>query len=191
MTHHDSKSDSSFTPCCQKGDGVCGKEKHISNHDGPQPIKTAPNVVKKGKSWLYTEIVRDHFFNPRNLLKPEDEASYKADGVGEVGSPACGDVMKVWIQVKPIKNSQGEIDMDKSLIADLKWQTFGCGSAISSTSIMSEMVTEDGGMSLNQAMDLKAMDINKRLGGLPTVKIHCSILGDEALKAAIAEYLGK
>jgi len=154
-------------------------------------IQTAPNIRKNGKTWLYTETVRDHFFNPRNLLKPKDEAKYKADGVGEVGSPACGDVMKVWIKVKPVLTKDGKIDPDKTQIKECMWQTFGCGSAISSTSIMSEMVLEKGGMSLTQAGKLKAMDINTRLGGLPTVKIHCSILGDQALKAAIADYLAK
>lgn len=152
-------------------------------------ISTAPNIRKNGQEWLYTETVRDHFFNPKNLLKPEQEPKYKADGIGQVGSPACGDVMKVWIRVKPVNGKNGSIDMKKSKITDLKWQTFGCGSAIASTSMMSEMVTEKGGMSLEDAMKLKAMDINARLGGLPTVKIHCSILGDQALKAAIKDYL--
>lgn len=156
-------------------------------------IKTAPNVQRGEHSWVYTEIVRDHFFHPRNLLTPEQEARYKADGVGMVGSPACGDVMKTWIKVKPVfaKNADGKkvLDQEKSHITECKWQTFGCGSAISSTSMMSEMVTEKGGMTLAEAMNLKAMDINARLGGLPTVKIHCSILGDQALKAAIKDYL--
>jgi len=157
-------------------------------------ITTAPNIRKDGKEWLYTDIVRDHFFNPRNLLKPEQESKYKADGIGQVGSPACGDVMKTWIRVKAVKKKNPvtgelEIDMKKTKITDCKWQTFGCGSAISSTSMMSEMVTEKGGMSLEDALKLKAMDINTRLGGLPTVKIHCSILGDQALKAAIKDYL--
>lgn len=162
-------------------------------------IKTAPNVQRGDQSWVYTDIVRDHFFHPRNLLSPEQEARYKADGVGMVGSPACGDVMKTWIKVKPVftqeKDSNGKltgkkiIDQKKSRITECKWQTFGCGSAISSTSMMSEMVTEKGGMSLDEAMNLKAMDINARLGGLPTVKIHCSILGDQSLKAAIKDYL--
>ncbi|MBT3865073.1 iron-sulfur cluster assembly scaffold protein [Candidatus Peregrinibacteria bacterium] len=187
------KKKDNFVPCCQKGDGVCGKEKTRATLAGSQKqIKTAPNVTKNGKDWLYTEIVRDHFFNPRNLLKPEDEAVYEADGVGQVGSPACGDVMKVWIRVdekREGKDGKGKIDLKKSKISELKWQTFGCGSAISSTSMMSEMVTENGGMSLAEALELKAMDINARLGGLPTVKIHCSILGDEALKAAIDDYL--
>lgn len=159
------------------------------------------NLRKDDKEWVYTQTVRDHFFNPRNLLSPEDEASYKYDGVGEVGSPACGDVMKVWIRVKPVytKSASGKtdaklgtrkLDLKKSRITDLKWQTFGCGSAISSTSMMSVMVTENGGMSIDQALKLKAMDINARLGGLPSIKLHCSVLGDQALKKAIDDYLG-
>lgn len=155
-----------------------------------KPIRTAPNVRREEASWVYTDIVRDHFFHPRNLLKPEYEAKHKFDGIGMVGSPACGDVMKVWIKVKPIFK-EGVLDQGKSRITECKWQTFGCGSAISSTSMMSTMVTEKGGMTIENALKLKAMDINARLGGLPTIKIHCSILGDQALKAAIKNYLGK
>jgi len=175
--------------------------KKITKKTSKPAIKTAPNVQRGGQSWIYTDIVRDHFFHPRNLLAPEQEAKYKADGVGMVGSPACGDVMKTWIRVKPVfsteKDTNGKltgkkiIDLKKSRITDCKWQTFGCGSAISSTSMMSEMVTENGGMSLEECLNLKAMDINVRLGGLPTVKIHCSILGDQSLKAAIKDYLKK
>lgn len=198
-----------FVPCCQKGDKVCGKVKRA------KMIQTAPkgagvthaNLKRDDKEWVYTQTVRDHFFNPRNLLNPEDEESYKYDGVGEVGSPACGDVMKVWIRVKPVykagsagssasaskkagsKTDVRELDLAKSRITDLKWQTFGCGSAISSTSMMSVMVTENGGMSIADAQNLKAMDINARLGGLPSIKLHCSILGDQALKKAIEDYL--
>jgi len=158
-------------------------------------ISTAPNIRRGEQSWVYTDIVRDHFFHPRNLLTPEEEAKHKFDGMGMVGSPACGDVMKVWIKVKPVftstKKSAATLDQKKSKITECKWQTFGCGSAISSTSMMSEMVTEKGGMTLEQAANLKAMDINTRLGGLPTIKIHCSILGDQALKAAVKDYLEK
>jgi NifU-like protein involved in Fe-S cluster formation len=176
-----------------------------------QKISTAPNIVRGDQSWLYTETVKDHFFNPRNLLSSKKEAGYKADGVGMVGSPACGDVMKVWIKVKPVfkvlKDGGGRsvtggdksnmkigrtvLDQSKSRITDCKWQTFGCGSAIASTSMMSVMVTEKGGMTIENALKLKAMDINARLGGLPTIKIHCSILGDKALKEAIEDYLKK
>jgi NifU-like protein involved in Fe-S cluster formation/bacterioferritin-associated ferredoxin len=127
----------------------------------------------------YTDAVMDHFTNPRNVLKtPEDE--YGASGVGMVGNPTCGDMMKVWIKVDPA---------DK--IVDLKWKTFGCASAIGSTSMMSEMVTEKGGMRIEDALRLKPQDIMNRLGGLPSIKIHCSVLGDKALRSAIQDYLKK
>jgi NifU-like protein len=125
--------------------------------------------------WPYSETVKDHFFNPRNLLKG-DEVDFAADGVGEVGSPACGDVMKMWIKVKNDK------------IVDLKWKTFGCASAIGSTSMLSEMVLEKGGMNIEDALKITPDDILKRLGGLPQNKIHCSVLGDKALQAAIKDY---
>ncbi len=145
-----------------------------------------PDVKAKvdAKSWFYTDEVRDHFFNPKNILKTEKEASdYDAvsDGVGEVGSPACGDMMKIWIKV----------DSDSDKIKECKWQTFGCASAIASTSIMSEMVIENSGMTIDQALALKPHDIVERLHGLPARKFHCSVLGDKALQAAINNYFFK
>lgn len=127
-------------------------------------------------SWLYSDIVKDHFFNPRNLLL--DEATYESDGVGVVGSPACGDMMVVWIQVDEV----GE------RIKECKWRTFGCASAIASTSMMSIMATEDGGMPLKHAKRLTAEAILERLGGLPPQKYHCSVLGHQALREAIEDY---
>lgn len=127
----------------------------------------------------YSDTVMDHFSNPRNVLKvSEDE--YGPSGVGMVGNPTCGDMMKVWIKVD-----------DKDRIYDLKWKTFGCASAIGSTSMMSEMVTEEGGMKLEDALRLKPQDIMDRLGGLPSIKIHCSVLGDKALRSAIHDFLKK
>jgi NifU-like protein len=131
---------------------------------------------KQGNTWLYSDIVKDHFFNPKNLMPQGDEDKFKADGIGRVGSPACGDEMVVWIKVKDNK------------ITDCKWQTFGCGSAIASTSMMSEMVLENGGMSIEDALKLTPQDILDRLGGLPPNKIHCSVLGDQALEKAIGDY---
>jgi len=132
--------------------------------------------------WFYTDEVKEHFFNPRNIFKTDKEAEeYQADGVGEVGSPICGDMMRVWIKVDP--------KTDK--IKECKWQTFGCCSAIASTSIMSVMVTENGGMKIEDALRLKPQDIIKKLEGLPARKIHCSVLGDQALKSAINDYLKK
>ena len=130
-----------------------------------------------GSSWVYSEIVKDHFFNPRNLLL--DETGYVADGEGQVGSMACGDVMKVWIKAKNNK------------ITDCKWRTFGCASAIASTSMMSVMATENGGMDLEKAKRIKPEQIVDRLNGLPDIKFHCSVLGQEALAAAVEDYLLK
>ncbi len=124
--------------------------------------------------WVYTDIVKDHFMNPRNLWKEDED--FNPDGVGEVGSLACGDQMRVGIKVKDGK------------IADLRWLTYGCASAIASTSMMSEMAI---GMDLKDAYNLKPEDIMAKLGGLPEHKFHCSVLGDKALRAAIDDYLEK
>ncbi len=131
-----------------------------------------------GTAWLYSDIVKEHFFNPKNLLINGQEENYQADGMGRVGSPACGDEMVIWIKV----------DKKTEKIKECKWQTFGCGSAIASTSMLSVMVTEKGGMTLEKALKIKPQDIMKRLGGLPVRKIHCSVLGDKALRAAINDY---
>lgn len=128
--------------------------------------------------WNYSETVKEHFLKPHNVLSV-DENEYNADGTGFVGSPACGDMMKILIKV------------ENNRIVDLKWQTFGCASAIGSTSILSEMVTENGGMTLEEAYKITPEDIIKRLGGLPSNKIHCSVLGDKALREAINDYYRK
>ncbi len=133
-----------------------------------------------GKAWLYSDVVKEHFFNPKNLLLEEPkEGEYDAEGI--VGSPACGDMMNIWLK----------IDSKTEQITVCKWKTFGCGSAIASTSMMSEMVTENGGMTLDQALKLKPQDIIGRLHGLPNRKIHCSVLGDKALRKAINDYFRK
>jgi len=138
------------------------------------------DVTAGSKSWFYTDVVKDHFFNPRNLFKTNEEAEgYQYDGMGMVGSPACGDMMKIWIKV------------GDGRIKDCKWQTFGCASAIASTSMMSVMISENEGMKVEDAMKLKPMDIVKRLGDLPTRKFHCSVLGDKALRAAINDHYEK
>lgn len=128
----------------------------------------------------YTDELMDHFSNPRNILKTSEE-EYQADGVGQVGNPQCGDMMKVWIKV----------DKNEDRIVDLKWKTFGCASAIGSTSVMSEMVVENEGMKVDEALNLTPQAIMDRVGGLPSIKIHCSVLGDKALTAAINDYLKK
>jgi len=142
--------------------------------------KLAPTVdinnCDQGSSWLYSDIVKDHFFHPRNILI--DEKDYEADGLGIVGSPACGDVMAVWIK----------IDSKTEKTTECKWRTFGCASAIASTSMMSIMATENGGMTLKQAKRLTPEAIIDRLGGLPDRKYHCSVLGHLALREAIADY---
>ena len=124
-----------------------------------------------GNSWLYSDKVKEHFQHPKNIL--DDEDKFMGDGRGEVGNIACGDQMLVVIKVKNGK------------IADCKWKTYGCASAIASTSIMSEMVI---GMKLKDAYHIKPEDIVGSLGGLPDHKVHCSVLGDKALRVAIEDY---
>ncbi len=124
--------------------------------------------------WVYTDKVKDHFMNPRNIWK--DDEDFQADGVGEVGSLACGDQMRVAIKVENGK------------IKDLRWLTYGCASAIASTSMMSTLAI---GMTLEEAYNLSPQMITEALGGLPEHKFHCSVLGDKALRAAIDDYLEK
>jgi len=123
--------------------------------------------------WVYSEIAKDHFVNPRNILK--DEKGFKADGMGIVGNIKCGDEMKFFIKV----------DKKNGTITDCKWKTYGCASAIASTSVLSEMVK---GMKLENAYHISPKDVAVKLGGLPEHKVHCSVLGDKALRAAINDY---
>ena len=143
--------------------------------------KTIHGRDQSGNSWLYSDTVKDHFFNPQNLLINGQEEGYKADAMGRVGSPACGDEMVIWLK----------IDAKTEKIKECKWQTFGCGSAIASTSMLSVMVTEKGGMKIDNALKIRPQDIMERLGGLPARKIHCSVLGDKALRAAINDWFRK
>lgn len=119
----------------------------------------------------YTEIVKDHFQNPRNMGEIKD-----ADGFGKVGNPQCGDVMAIYIKVKD------------DVIVDIKFKTFGCAAAIASSSIATEMVK---GKTIEEAMKLTRDDVAKKLGGLPAVKMHCSNLASDALKEAIKDYRSK
>ena len=116
----------------------------------------------------YTEKVMDHFMNPRNVGELID-----ANGIGEVGNARCGDIMKMYIKV------------ENDTIQDVRFKTFGCGSAIASSSMATEMIK---GMSLTEALQLTNKVVLDALGGLPDIKIHCSVLAEQAIKAAIADY---
>lgn len=131
--------------------------------------------MSDAKQWAYSEKVKSHFMNPKNILAVTEE-EYNADGKGMIGSPACGDMMMVLIKVTGDR------------IIDFKWKTFGCASAIASTSALSELILENGGMSLAEAYRITPEEIIAQLGGLPSNKIHCSVLGDKALRAAIDDY---
>ena len=120
---------------------------------------------------LYSEKVMDHFRNPRNLGKMDD-----ADGIGEVGNAKCVDIMKMYIKVKD------------GIIEDVKFNTFGCGSAIASSSMATEMIK---GKSIDDALELSNKAVVEALDGLPTHKIHCSVLAEEAVKAAVKDYYDK
>lgn len=117
---------------------------------------------------LYSEKVMDHFMNPRNVGKIDD-----ADGIGEVGNAKCGDIMKIYIKV------------ENNLISDVKFQTFGCGSAIASSSMATELIK---GKPVSEALELTNKAVVEALEGLPTHKIHCSVLAEEAIKSAIEDY---
>lgn len=134
--------------------------------------------AQDGGGWLYSDVVKDHFFNPRNFMHYDEEEKFKFNGMGRVGSPACGDEMVMWLN----------IDVLTEKITDCRWRTFGCGSAIASTSALSEMLVENGGMKISDALLLRPQDIIGRLGGLPDRKVHCSVLGDKALQAAVNDY---
>jgi len=125
----------------------------------------------KTMAFNYTEKVMEHFKNPRNMGVMENP-----DGVGEVGNPTCGDVMTVQIKV------------ENGRISDIKFQTFGCISAIATSSMITELAR---GKTLEEAMKITRDDVAKELGGLPPIKMHCSNLAADALHAAIRDYLKK
>ena len=120
---------------------------------------------------LYNETVMDHFHNPRNVGVIED-----ADGVGEVGNPKCGDIMKIYLKI------------ENDVITDIKFETFGCGSAIASSSIATEMVK---GRTVEQALQLTTKEVVDALGGLPAYKLHCSVLAEQAIQAAVKDYFDR
>ena len=117
---------------------------------------------------LYSEKVMDHFRNPRNVGEIPD-----ADGVGEVGNARCGDIMKIYLKI------------ENDIIVDVKFNTFGCGSAIASSSMATELIK---GKPLSQALELTNKAVAEALEGLPAHKMHCSVLAEEAIRAAIKDY---
>ena len=117
---------------------------------------------------LYSEKVMDHFRNPRNVGVIED-----ADGVGEVGNPVCGDIMKIYLKI------------ENDIITDVKFETFGCGSAIASSSMATELIK---GKPVSEAMQLTNKAVAEALDGLPAYKLHCSVLAEEAIKKALQDY---
>lgn len=117
---------------------------------------------------MYSELVMDHFTNPRNVGEIAE-----ADGIGEIGNAKCGDIMKMYIKVSD------------NVITDVKFKTFGCGSAIATSSIATEMIK---GQPIEEALKLSNKAVVEALGGLPAHKIHCSVLAEQAIKSAIADY---
>ena len=120
---------------------------------------------------LYSEKVMDHFRNPRNVGVIEN-----ADGVGEVGNPVCGDIMKIYLKI------------ENDIITDVKFETFGCGSAIASSSMATELIK---GKPLSEALALTNKAVTDALDGLPAHKLHCSVLAEEAIKSAVKDYYDK
>jgi nitrogen fixation NifU-like protein len=120
---------------------------------------------------LYSEKVMEHFKNPRNVGEMENP-----DGIGYVGNPVCGDIMELYIKVKD------------GIIVDAKFKTFGCGAAIATSSMVTEIVK---GKSIKEALKISNKTVAEALDGLPAIKMHCSVLAEEALKSAIEDYLNK
>ena len=120
---------------------------------------------------LYSEKVMDHFRNPRNVGVIEN-----ADGVGEVGNPVCGDIMKIYLKI------------ENDIITDVKFETFGCGSAIASSSMATELIM---GKPVSEALQLTNKAVTEALDGLPPHKLHCSVLAEEAIKKAVKDYYDK
>ena len=128
-------------------------------------------AVMESFNTAYSEKVMEHFKNPRNVGEIPD-----ADGIGNVGNPICGDIMRLYIKV------------ENNIIADAKFKTFGCGAAIATSSMVTELVK---GKTIEEALKVSNRAVAEALGGLPKVKMHCSVLAEEALKSAIDDYLKK
>ena len=130
--------------------------------------------MNEGQDWVYSDTVKDHFLNPRNFLMG-DESKFECDATGVVGNPICGDQMKMYIRV----------DKKTDTITEIRWKTYGCASAIASTSALTELAR---GKTLDEALKISAKDIDDYLGNLPKHKFHCSVLGHDALREAILNY---
>lgn len=135
------------------------------------------DIIKKNANWQYSDKVKEHFFGPKNVLL-DDPAPDEYDAEGTIGAPVCGDVMRMWMKIDPKTQK----------IKDLKWRTFGCATAIASTSVFSEMVK---GLTIEEALKIKPLDVVEKLGGLPAVKIHCSVLADQVFKKTAEDYYKK
>ncbi|MGN0660872.1 MAG: Fe-S cluster assembly scaffold protein NifU [Oscillospiraceae bacterium] len=120
---------------------------------------------------IYSEKVMDHFANPRNVGEIEN-----ADGIGEVGNAKCGDIMKMYLKI------------DNGIITDVKFKTFGCGAAVATSSMATELIK---GKSIDDALKLTNKAVVEALDGLPAVKVHCSVLAEQAIKAALSDYYKK
>jgi nitrogen fixation NifU-like protein len=120
------------------------------------------------KGFPYSDKVMDHFFNPRNMGEMADPS-----GIGNVGNPTCGDMMRLYLKI------------ENGVITDAKFKTFGCGAAIASSSILTEMLI---GKKVEEALQISNEAVAEALGGLPPVKIHCSVMAEEALKAALDDF---
>ena len=131
---------------------------------------------QEGQDWIYSDIVKEHFLHPKNWLMG-DESKFEHDAVGQVGNPICGDQMRMYIKVD-----------ENDRISDIAWTTYGCASAIASTSALSELAK---GRTLDEALKIDAKEIDDYLGNLPKHKFHCSILGHDALKSAVENYRSK
>ena len=151
----------------------------MAKNNTESSTKTSSENDSGPGQWIYTDVVKEHFLNPRNFLMG-DESKYDYDAKGIVGNPVCGDQMLMFIKVEDKKTGK-----NKKIIKDVKWKTYGCASAIASTSALSELAK---GRTLDEANKITAEEIADFLGGLPKHKFHCSVLGHQALAAAIENY---
>lgn len=155
---------------------------------------------KENGCWYYSDLVKDHFFHPRNFLK-RDPKPAEFDAEGEVGNFRCGDIMRMWIKVDPVRSktpkasanalahrTSNGVDPKTKKIKKLAWRTWGCATAIAATSMFSEMVLEDGGKTIEEALKITPQDVVKRLGGVPDRKVHCSVMAHLAFRKAAENY---